>query len=66
MRGIAGLWSPGGIDPELASRFRAAVGAARLAKPAPGLLLAAGDGCLLAEADGAAVVADADLLLDPG
>ncbi|OIP66367.1 MAG: asparagine synthase [Nitrospirae bacterium CG18_big_fil_WC_8_21_14_2_50_70_55] len=66
MRGIAGLWSPGGIDPELASRFRAAVGAARLAKPAPGLLLAAGDGCLLAEADGVAVVADADLLLDPG
>ena len=66
MRGIAGLWSPDGIDLELATAFRAAVGGARLARPAAGLLLAAGDGCLLAEADGAAVVADADLLLDGG
>lgn len=64
MKGIAGLWSPGQIAPELAAALRAAVGDARLAKPFPGLLLAAGDGCLLAEADGAAVVADADLLLD--
>ncbi len=64
MRGFAGLWSPGRIAPELAAAFRAAVGEARLARPLPGLLLAAGDGCLLAEADGAAVVADADLLLD--
>jgi len=64
MRGIAGLWFPDGVDLELAAAFRSAVGGARLARPAAGLLLAAGDGCLFAEADGAAVVADADLLLD--
>jgi len=64
MRGIAGLWSPDGVDLELATAFRTAVGGAQLARPAAGLLLAAGDGSLVAEADGAAVVADADLLLD--
>ncbi len=64
MRGIAGIWSPSGIAPELATAFRAAAGKARLVQPAPGLLLAAGDGSLLSEAKGAAVVADADLLLD--
>jgi len=62
MRGIAGLWFPEGIDPEFAAAFRAAVGDATLAKPAAGLLLAAGDGSILVEAEDAAVAADADIL----
>jgi asparagine synthase (glutamine-hydrolysing) len=65
MRGIAGLWAPEVIAPDLVAAFRAAVGKSRVVHPGPGFLLAAGEGAMVAEADGVVAAATADLLPPP-